>query len=53
MLGMHYPGMGEKAVIAITLRAILFFTAKSMTILRPLSRPSSLIDGVVEMKPSE
>jgi hypothetical protein len=28
-LGMHYPGMGEKAVIAITLRAILVFIAKS------------------------
>jgi hypothetical protein len=25
MLGMHYPGMGKKAVIAITLLAILFF----------------------------
>jgi hypothetical protein len=29
MLGMHYPGMGEKAVIAITLLAILFFPQNS------------------------
>jgi hypothetical protein len=48
MLGMHYPGMGEKAVIAITLLAILFFPQKSMTTLRPLPRPSLLIEGLLK-----
>jgi hypothetical protein len=48
---MHYPGMGEKAVIAITLLAILFFTAKSMTTLRPPLRLSLLTKEIVELEP--